>query len=109
MARTLPGKSELIAVSRTAESTLPSKILYVRSSAEEALESLTGRVEAWFRNSWGSACLSAGLLAALLAPNAPCIEVEVEVEAEVEVEVEVELELDIGGDVVGILGVINKV
>ena len=37
------------------------------------------------------------------------VEVEVELEGEVEVEVEVELELDIGGDVVGILGVINKV
>ena len=30
-------------------------------------------------------------------------------ELEVEVEVEVEVDLDIGGDVVGILGVINKV
>ena len=36
------------------------------------------------------------------------IEGEVEVEVELE-EVEVELEVDIGGDVVGILGVINKV
>ena len=37
------------------------------------------------------------------------VEVEVELEGEVEVEVEVELEVDIGGDVVGILSVINKV
>ena len=36
-------------------------------------------------------------------------EIVLEVEAEVEVKVEVELELDIGEDVVGILGVINKV